>query len=138
MKNYDGRFRGGLPLILFSGLVIGALSVGIVRCAMAQTWPQGVSDLVTTATLSVTSGNCLAANAARKTLTLDNIAGTINVGYCETSAAVPGTPCTAAIGTAGTTTLLAGALHYFVPAPINQFCFIAASATPSITIREGR
>jgi hypothetical protein len=25
-----------------------------------------------------------------------------------------------------------------VPAPVNQFCFIAASATPSLTIREGQ
>jgi hypothetical protein len=104
----------------------------------AQTWPNGVSDLPSTPTLSVTSGNCLAANAARKTLTLDNTGGTIAIGYCQTSPATPNTPCTAAIGTAGTTTLAAGRLHYWQAAPINQFCFIAASGTPGLTIREGR
>ncbi len=104
----------------------------------AQVVPLGVSDLVSTRTLSTASGNCLGSNPDRKTLTLDNSLGSINVGYCETPAATPGTPCVAAIGTAGTTTLVATAIHYWPIAPQNQFCFIAASATPSITIREGR
>jgi hypothetical protein len=132
----NGMLRGSLPLVVLVALAV--LAIAVWSTARAQTWPHGVSDKVTTATLSVTSGNCLGVNTQRKTLALDNIAGTINIGYCETSAATPNTPCTAAIGTAGTTTLLAGALHYFVPAPVNQFCFIAASATPSLTIREGQ
>ena len=99
---------------------------------------QGVSDKITATQLSVTSGNCLAVNAARKTLTLDNTGGSISIGYCETSPSTPGTPCTAVIGTAPTTTLAAGTLHYWPDAPINQFCFIAASSTPSVTIKEGQ
>ncbi len=99
---------------------------------------QGVSDKITATALSVTSGGCLAVNPARKTLTLDNTGGSIAIGYCETSPSTPGTPCTAVIGTAPTTTLAAGSLHYWPDAPINQFCFIAASATPSVTIKEGQ
>jgi hypothetical protein len=118
-------------------LAAGLLAV-LGHAAQAQTSPHGVSDLVTTATLSVTSGNCLGANADRKTLTLDNTGGSIVIGYCETAASTPNTPCTAAIGTAGTTSLAAGSLHYWPVAPVNQFCFIAASATPGLTIREGR
>ena len=99
---------------------------------------QGVSDKITATALSTASGNCLAVNAARKTLTLDNTGGSIAIGYCETSPSTPGTPCTAVIGTAPTTTLAAGSLHYWPDAPINQFCFIAASSTPSVTIKEGQ
>lgn len=99
----------------------------------------GVSDTTTTTALSTASGGCLAANGFRRALTLDNSGGTINIGYCETAPATPSTPCTAAIGTAGTTTLSAGSVHYWRAgsAPQNQFCFISASGTPSITIREG-
>lgn len=110
----------------------------LAHVAQAQTAPHGISDLVSTPTLSVTSGNCLAVNADRKTLTLDNTGGAIIIGYCETAASTPNTPCTAEIGTAGTTSLAAGSLHYWPIAPVNQFCFIAASSTPGLTIREGR
>lgn len=105
--------------------------------AWAQTRGQGVSDKITAQALSTTSGGCLAVNPARKTLTLDNTGGTIAIGYCETSPSTPATPCTAVIGTAPTSTLAAGSLHYWPAAPVNQFCFIAASGTPSVTIREG-
>ena len=117
------------------------LMVGLLLASMpawGQTKAQGVSDKITATALSVTSGNCLAVNAARKTLTLDNTGGSINIGYCETSPSTPATPCTAAIGTAPTTTLAAGSLHYWPTAPINQFCFVAASGTPSVTIKEGQ
>ncbi len=118
---------------------LGAVALLGLLASPAIAQPKtGVSDLPSTATLSVTSGNCLAVNSARKTLTLDNTGGSIAIGYCETSPATPATPCTAAIGTAGTTTLAAGALHYWPVAPINQFCFIAASATPGLTIRQGQ
>ena len=137
-RDPDGYLNGGVPALILGGLIFSLICFGIVRYAAAQSSPHGVSDLVTSQALSNVSGNCLAANADRKTLSLDNIAGTINIGYCETNAAVPGTPCTAAIGSGGTTTLTAGSLHYFVPAPVNQFCFIAASGTPTFTIREGR
>src|SRR5689334_15850360 len=122
------------------GRWLGAIVVALAAAwgAQAQTAPQGVSDKITTTALSVTSGNCLAANAARKTLVLDNTGGTINIGYCETSPLTPNTPCTAAIGTAPTTTLAGGSLHYWTVAPQNQFCFIAASGTPSVTIKEGQ
>ena len=106
--------------------------------AYAQVAGQGVSDKITATALSVTSGGCLAANPSRKTLTLDNTGGSINIGYCETDPTAPATPCTAAIGTPPTTTLAAGSLHYWPSAPVNQICFIAASATPSITIKEGQ
>lgn len=122
----------GRALLVVAGLLASALP------AAAQTFSHGVSDKITTPTFSVTSGNCLAANAERKTLTLDNSGGSINVGYCETSPAAPATPCTAVIGTPPTTTLSAGAVHYWTVAPINQFCFIAASGTPSIAIKEGQ
>lgn len=132
---YQGIWRGGVPAVV---LALLAVLLAILSAAHAQTWPNGVTDKVTTKTLSVTSGNCLNANPARKALAFDNIGGTIDIGYCETDPSAPGTPCTAAIGTAGTTTLLHATLHYFVPAPNNQFCFIAASSTPSFTIREGQ
>ena len=119
-------------------LCVLALFTMLAFSADAQVAGQGVSDKITATALSVTSGGCLAANPSRKTLTLDNTGGSINIGYCETDPAVPGTPCTAAIGTPPTTTLAAGSLHYWPSAPVNQICFIAASATPSITIKEGQ
>jgi hypothetical protein len=116
--------------------------VAVVALLPSLAWAQGgkpsVSDKITATALSVTSGNCLAANSDRKTLTLDNTGGSINIGYCETSPTTPNTPCTAAIGTAPTTTLAAGSLHYWPVAPVNQFCFIAASGTPSVAIKEGQ
>ena len=115
-----------------------ALALVVAGPAFGQGGKPSVSDKITASTLSVTSGNCLAVNPARKTLTLDNTGGSINIGYCETSPSTPGTPCTAVIGTAPTTTLAAGTLHYWPDAPINQFCFIAASSTPGITIKEGQ
>ncbi len=122
---------------LIGGLAI-ALMVFNASFSWAQVASQGVSDKPASTALSNVSGNCLAANPARKTLTLDNTGGTINEGYCETDPATPATPCTAVIGTPPTTTLVAGALHYWPVAPLNQFCFIAASGTPSITIKEGQ
>jgi hypothetical protein len=119
------------------GILVAVLTLMVSGAAMAQR-ASGVSDTASSITASTTSGNCLASNASRKTLTLDNIAGTINVGYCETSASAPATPCTAVIGTPPTTTLASGSLHYFSPAPVNQFCFISASSTQAITIREGQ
>ncbi len=119
-------------------IIAMALMVFNASFSWAQVVPQGVSDKPTSTALSNVSGNCLAVNQARKTLTLDNTGGSINLGYCETDPATPATPCTAAIGTPPTTTLAAGVLHYWPEAPLNQFCFIAASGTPSITIKEGQ
>lgn len=118
-----------IPLV--AALLVPGLAWGQIK---------GVSDTVTTTALSITSGGCLAVNGDRRALTLDNTGGTINIGYCETNPSTPNTPCTAAIGTAGTTTLSSGSLHYWPTgsAPQNQICFIAASGTPSITIREGK
>lgn len=118
---------------------IVAIALLLCATAFAADTP-GVSDTVRTPTLSNASGNCLAANGYRRSLTFDNTGGTINIGYCETDPSMPNSACTAAIGTAGTTTLVAGALHYWRAgsAPQNQFCFIAASGTPGLTIREGQ
>jgi hypothetical protein len=138
MRNADGYFRGGLPLMFLCGLIVVSLSVGLVRCAMAQTRSEGVSDKITATALSITSGNCLPASGSRKTLTLDNTSGTINIGYCETDPMTPATPCVAVIGTPPTTSLAPGSLHYWPSGPQNQICFIAASGTPSVTIKEGQ
>lgn len=111
---------GGLAL---AALLLAALPAGA-----------GVNDKVTTATITTSSGNCLALNRDRSALTLDATGATDNIGYCE------GANCTAAIATAGTTTLAAGALHYWPigAAPTAAFCFVAASGSQPLTIREGQ
>lgn len=112
--------KGGWGIM--AGLVLAALP------AFA-----GVNDKVTTATLTNVSGNCLALNRDRISLTLDGSASAVNLGYCE------GAGCTASIGTAGTTTLLATAIHYWPAgsAPTAAFCFVATSGSQPFTIREG-
>lgn len=92
-----------------------------------------ISDSVTTATVTNSSAACLAQNNLRKSLTLDATGATQNIGYCE------GAGCTAAIGTAGTTTLFAGTLHYWpaLGSPRNAFNCIAVSGSQPLTIREG-
>lgn len=107
--------------------------------ALAQQMPAGVSEKSTAVALTNVSScpTAAAANPYRKSLSLDNSGGTINVGYCEIQAGQ--TTCTAAIGTPPTTTLAAGSIHpWIIGAPINGFCFIAASGTPSITFKEGQ
>lgn len=96
-----------------------------------------VVDVTTSLTLSTSSPVCLPANAARRSLAIDNSANASNIGYCETNAGAAA--CTPSIGSGGTTTLAAALLAYWAPgsAPQNRFCFIAAMATPTITIREG-
>ena len=92
----------------------------------------GVANTVTAATITGTSGNCMAVNNKRSSLTLDATASAVNIGYCEGE-------CTAAIGTTGTTTLTAGSLHYWPAgsAPRSAMCFIAASGSQPLTIRQG-
>lgn len=107
--------------------------------AKAQSMPQGLSYKDTAVALT-TASSCptvSAENGSRKGLTLDNTGGSVNVGYCI---AAPGaSSCTAAIGTAPTTTLAAGVLHSWpFGAPQNRFCFIAASGTPSFKWSEGQ
>ncbi len=94
----------------------------------------GVANTVTAATITNTSGNCMANNNKRSSLTLDATAAAVNIGYCE------GEACTAAIGTTGTTTLAAGSLHYWPAgsAPRSAMCFIAASGSQPVTIRQGQ
>lgn len=93
----------------------------------------GVSDSVTAVTVTNSSAPCLAQNNFRQSLTLDLTGATANIGYCE------GTGCTAAIGTAGTTTLAFGTLHYWPAgsAPKNAFNCISATGSQPLTIREG-
>lgn len=94
----------------------------------------GIKEAVTAATITNTSGNCLAQLNERVSLTLDATGASANVGYCR------GAGCTAAIGTTGTTTLASGSLHYWPAdsAPIGAFCFISASGSQPVTIVEGR
>jgi hypothetical protein len=93
-----------------------------------------VADGVTAATITTTSGNCLAQNNDRRSLTLDATGATTNIGYCE------GASCTAVVGVTGTTTLAAGSLHYWPAgsAPKNAFCFISVTSSQPMTIREGK
>lgn len=107
----------------------GAMGVLCVMVSAAA----GVRSQVTAATITTSSGNCLAVNNARKALTFDASAATANIGYCE------GGACTAAIGTTGTTVITAGGTHYWPSdsAPTSAFCFISASGSQPLTIREG-
>lgn len=109
--------------------LLGAL--GVVCVALAA--HAALRSQVTTATVTTSSGNCLAGNNFRLSLTLDATGATANLGYCE------GPACTAAIGTVGTTTLAAGTMHYWPAdsAPSSAFCFIAAAGSQPLTIREG-
>src|SRR5580765_7459236 len=107
-----GRHNAGRERRMFKRSVVLTM-MAFAAPAYAQVAGQGVSDKITATALSTVSGGCLAANSARKTLTLDNTGGSINIGYCETDPTVPGTPCTAAIGKPPTTTLAAGSLHYW-------------------------
>mgnify|MGYP001604114460 CR=1 FL=1 len=121
---------------LLRGTVIGAL-VLLIAAAMAgiaYAAEPGVPNTVTAATITGTSGNCLVTSNARSSLTLDASASATNIGYCE------GPACTAAIGTTGTTTIVAGDLHYWPAgsAPRGEFCFIAVSGSQPFTIREGK
>lgn len=117
--------------MLIRRLALGvALLLALAAPALAAA---GVNDAVTSATITTTSGNCLAQNNYRLSLTIDATGASANIGYCE------GAGCTAAIGTAGTTTLAAGTLHYWQAgsAPSAAFCFVAASGSQPVTIREG-
>jgi hypothetical protein len=112
-----------------------AFAVAMFAAGVAQA--QIINDVTTTVALNNSSGTCFPSNGARKTLIIDNTGNSVNVGYCETPI-TSATPCTPAIGTAGTTTLGQTWAYWIANSvPQNQFCFIAASGTPSITIREG-
>lgn len=122
------RFRVALALLLLGSVPAYAVdaSNGLVY-----------TDTAIGLTTSSSCPSAAAYDATRKGLTLDNTGGSINVGYCLIQ---PGqTSCTAAIGTAPTTTLAAGSLHSWTgAAPLNGFCFIAASGTPSIRFSTGK
>lgn len=115
-----------------------AMAAAILLLAVPPAWAQGgVSDVVTADTITTTSGNCLPQNGYRRSLSLDATAASANIGYCEVGAGQ--TTCTAAIGTAGTTTLSFGNIAYWAAgsAPQNGFCFVATSGSQPLTIREG-
>lgn len=111
--------------------LLGAM--GVVCVSMTAHAAAGVNNKITAATITTASGNCLAQNNFRSSLTLDATGASANIGYCE------GASCTAAIGTAGTTTIAAGSSHYWPSesAPTSAFCFISASGSQPLTIREG-
>jgi hypothetical protein len=113
---------------------IAAFMAGMLLASATAFGAAGVSDSVTTVTVTTTSGNCIADKPYRSALTLDATGASANIGYCE------GENCTAAIGTAGTTTISSGTLFYWPSgsAPQNAMCFIAASGSQPLTIREGR
>ena len=110
------------------------LTVGVVA-SLFLVYPAmaGMRTVQTNTTVTTTSGNCLAVNNQRMTLTLDATGSTVNIGYCF------GAACTAAINTVGTTTLFPGTLDFWPmeSAPSDAICFIAASGTAPLTIREG-
>jgi hypothetical protein len=114
-------------------LVEGLLAVVMLTLVALPGIAAGVSIITTAATITVTSGNCLAARTARSSLTLDATGSAANIGYCQ------GATCTAAIGVTGTTTLALGTLHFWPAesAPRDGFCFISASGSQPMTIREG-
>ena len=115
----------------------------LLASAPALADPTNLEDVVTSKTLSTTSGNCIQPNPLRRSLMLDNTGNAIIVGYCEMANVPPGqqgTTCTAAIGAAGTTSIAANT-NFFWPAgsaPTNGLCFIAASGTPIVNVREGQ
>ena len=115
----------------------------LLASAPALADPTNLEDVVTSKTLSTTSGNCIQPNPLRRSLMLDNTGNAIIVGYCEMANVPPGqqgTACTAAIGAAGTTSIAANT-NFFWPAgsaPTNGLCFIAASGTPIVNVREGQ
>lgn len=121
-------------------LLILALCLVSVR---AWADPTNLQDVVTSKTLSTSSGNCIQPNPLRRSLMIDNTGNAIIVGYCEMANVPPGqvgTACTAAIGAAGTTSIAANS-NFFWPAgaaPTNGLCFIAASGTPIVNVREGQ
>lgn len=107
-----------------------ALALGVAVAAPAAA---GMRTEITNTTVTTSSGNCLAAKTGRQSLTLDATGASANIGYCH------GATCTAAIGTVGTTTLSSGTLHYWATpsAPTDGFCFISASGSQPLTIKEG-
>ncbi len=116
-----------------------AFSVTLLLCAATPAFAieqGGVSDVITTLALNSSTPTCLGANGYRRSLTIDNTANSTNIGWCETGGGAA--QCTPAIGSAGTSTLQQAWAYWPAgSAPQNQFCFIAATGTPSITIREG-
>lgn len=94
--------------------------------------PAYAAEKVTVATVTTSSGNCLAQNNQRVWLAFDATAATANIGYCMGS-------CTAAIGAGGTTTIFYGQILYWITGatPISQFCFVAGSGAQPLTITEG-
>jgi hypothetical protein len=68
-------------------LALACIALGVCLAASAHA---GVRNQVTAVTVTTTSGNCLANNNSRMSLTLDASAATANIGYCE------GGACTAA------------------------------------------
>ena len=119
---------------------LAALLLCLATPALAQQTPTGLSYKSTAIALS-SSASCPTATAANpylKALVLDNTGGSVDAGYCFIEAGQ--SSCTPVIGTPPTTTLAAGTLQWFQGgnAPQNGICFIAASGTPSITVREGQ
>ena len=109
--------------------VAAALACLIPIASYAQ-----VGETQTNTTVTTSSGNCLTRNPFRKTLTFDASGATANIGYCM------GESCTASIGTVGTSTLYSGTIAYWPlgSAPTNAFCFISASGSQPLTIKEGK
>jgi len=119
---------------------LAALLLCLATPALAQQTPTGLSYKSTAIALS-SSASCPTATAANpylKALVLDNTGGSVDAGYCFIEAGQ--SSCTPVIGTPPTTTLAAGTLQWFQggSAPQNGICFVAASGTPSITVREGQ
>jgi hypothetical protein len=107
--------------------------------AHAQQSPTGLSYTDTAVALSTASSCPTAAARApyAKAMELDNTTGAIDVYYCLIQ---PGqTTCTASAAPPSSK-VAAGSNQWFQAgsAPQNGMCLVAASGTPSITIRVGQ
>lgn len=100
----------------------------VATTATAQSLNTVVTDY--SATLSTTPSNCVPADRTIKTLIINNVSAG-NIGYCYRAAATPSTPCTPAIGAAGTYTIPNGVAPFLWPygsAPTNGLDCIGASS----------
>lgn len=114
-------------------MILAALSLVFAATSAYAQVSDSVTVVTVTGTPTTSAAPCLPQRNGRKGLTLDATGATANIGYCE------GDSCTPAIGTAGTTTLAYGTLHYWPApsAPRNSFNCISASGSQPLTIREG-
>lgn len=70
-----------------------------------------ITDLSTT--LSTSPQNCVPPGSSFKSVSIQNLDSTNNIGFCYRTSSVPSIPCTPSIGAKGTYTIAPGALFYW-------------------------